>query len=90
MNRRICSLIVFGILVGLLGRVAFSAQTPKADGILSATLIEAPPSFSIHEEATISTVWPMMPCYNNLVLFDPLIKQESLDTIIPELGEKWS
>jgi peptide/nickel transport system substrate-binding protein len=32
----------------------------------------------------------MMSCYNNLVLFDPLKKQESLETIIPELAEKWS
>jgi hypothetical protein len=35
---------------------------------LQATLIEAPPSFSIHDETTISAVWPMMPCYSNLML----------------------
>ena len=46
--------------------------------------------FSIHETSTISTVWPAMPCFNNLVLFDPLKKQESMDTIIGELAEKWS
>jgi peptide/nickel transport system substrate-binding protein len=67
-----------------------AAQAPKAGGILNATLLEAPPSFSIHDETTISSVWPSMPCYNNLVLYDPLKKQESLDTIIPELAEKWS
>src|SRR5262249_58312001 len=69
---------------------AKAAEAPKAGGILNATLIEAPPSFSILDETTISAVWPMMPCYNNLLLFDPLKKQESLDTIIPELAEKWS
>jgi peptide/nickel transport system substrate-binding protein len=31
-----------------------------------------------------------MPCLNNLVLFDPLKKTESMDTIIGELAEKWS
>jgi len=31
-----------------------------------------------------------MPCFNNLVLFDPLKQQESADTIIGELAEKWS
>jgi peptide/nickel transport system substrate-binding protein len=46
--------------------------------------------FSIHETSTISTVWPAMPCLNNLVLFDPLKKTESVDTIIGELAEKWS
>ena len=27
---------------------------------------------AIHETATISTMWPAMPCFSNLVLFDPL------------------
>ncbi len=31
-----------------------------------------------------------MPCFNNLVLFDPLKKTESVDTIIGELAERWS
>jgi peptide/nickel transport system substrate-binding protein len=90
MDRRICSLIVCGILAGFLAPLAFSGQTPKSGGILNATLLEAPPSFSLHEEVTISTAWPMMPCYSNLVLFDPLKKQEILSTIIPELAEKWT
>jgi hypothetical protein len=46
--------------------------------------------FAIHETATISTVWPASPCFNNLVYFDPLKRQESVDTIIGELAEKWS
>jgi peptide/nickel transport system substrate-binding protein len=46
--------------------------------------------FSIHETATISTTWPVMPCFNNLVQFDPFKVQESADTIIPDLAEKWS
>ena len=40
--------------------------------------------------ATISTVWPSSPCFNNLVYFDPLKPKESADTIIGELAEKWS
>lgn len=46
--------------------------------------------FSIHETATIATVWPSMACFNNLVMFDPFKPVESLDTVIPELAEKWS
>jgi peptide/nickel transport system substrate-binding protein len=30
------------------------------------------------------------PCFSNLVYFDPAKKQESVDTLIPELAEKWS
>jgi peptide/nickel transport system substrate-binding protein len=66
-----------------------ASPTPKAGGILNLMQREPPPSMSIHEEATISTVWPMMPCYNNLVLFDPLKPQENLDTVLPELAERW-
>jgi peptide/nickel transport system substrate-binding protein len=67
------------------------AQTPKPGGTLNITQREDPPQgFAIHETSTISTVWPAMPCFNNLVLFDPLKATESADTIIGELAEKWS
>src|SRR5881409_2530474 len=68
-----------------------ASQTPKPGGVLNMMLREdLSQGFSIHETATISTVWPAMPCLNNLVLFDPLKKTESVDTIIGELAEKWS
>src|SRR5436309_5561713 len=46
--------------------------------------------FSIHETATVSTTWPAMPCFNNLVLFDPFKPVETFDSIVPELAERWS
>src|SRR5438093_1043780 len=68
-----------------------ASQTPKSGGVLNMMLREdLAQGFAIHETATISTVWPAMPCLNNLVLFDPLKKTESEDTIIGELAEKWS
>ena len=78
------------ILVGALAVAPAHGQTPKRGGILNAMLAEDPPGLSIHESATISGVWPMMPCYSNLVLFDPFKSQESADTVIPELAERWS
>ncbi len=51
---------------------------------------DLPQGFSLHETATSSTVWPSMPCFSNLVLFDPLRKVETPETIIGELAEKWS
>jgi peptide/nickel transport system substrate-binding protein len=90
MPKRLHALVLSALCAVFFSATSFAAQTAKSGGVLNATLIEAPPSFSIHEEVTISTVWPMMPCYNNLVLFDPLKKQESLETIVPELAEKWS
>lgn len=66
-----------------------AAASPRHGGVLNAMHREDPPSLSIHEEATISTNWAMMPCYNNLVLFNPLRGQESAATIIGELAERW-
>jgi len=67
-----------------------ASPAPKSGGVLNAMLREDPPSLSIHEEATIATTWPMMPCYSNLVLFNPLRGQETPATIIGELAEKWA
>jgi peptide/nickel transport system substrate-binding protein len=79
------------IAVAGLSLIAAVRQTPKYGGVLNAMHREdLPQGFSIHETATISTVFPSMPCFNNLVLFDPLKKVESTDTIIGELAEKWS
>src|SRR5690606_25464640 len=47
-------------------------------------------SASIHEEATISTVFPFMPVFNNLVLFDQTKKEANLGTIVPDLGKSWA
>ena len=68
-----------------------TGQAPKSGGVLNVMQREdLPQGFAIHETATISTVWPAMPCFNNLVLFDPLKKTESAETIIGELAEKWA
>jgi peptide/nickel transport system substrate-binding protein len=66
------------------------SQTPKRGGVLQSVLIEDPPGLLVHESATVSNVWPMSPCYSNLVYFHPLKPLESADTVIPELAEKWS
>jgi peptide/nickel transport system substrate-binding protein len=74
----------------LISTVAWGASEPKYGGILNATQSDIPPSLSIHEEGTVATVWPMMPCYNNLILFDSLKKEENEKTLIGELAEKWA
>src|SRR3989442_7603691 len=66
-------------------------QAPKSGGWLNLRLREdLPQGFAIHESPTISTMWPAMPCLNNLVLFDPMKPTHSVDTIIGELAERWS
>src|SRR2546427_6021067 len=51
---------------------------------------DLPQGFAIHETATISTMWPAMPCFSNLVLVDPLKTTHRMDAIIGELAERWS
>jgi peptide/nickel transport system substrate-binding protein len=92
-NRRVwTAALLAAVLVGAMCAVGVQArdQTPKRGGILTSLVIEDPPGFLIHEAATTSTVWPMMPCYSNLVLFDQLKARETLESVVPELAEKWS
>src|SRR5688572_20473495 len=66
-------------------------KAPKSGGVLLVSQREdTPQGFAIHESSTISTSWPAAPCFSNLVLFDPFKPQESVDTVIGELAEKWS
>jgi peptide/nickel transport system substrate-binding protein len=44
---------------------------------------------SIHEEASNSVSIPIMAVFNNLVIYDQHIAQNSLETIRPELAESW-
>ena len=42
----------------------------KSGGVLKIQHMDTPPSASIHEEGTVSTVVPFMGVYNNLVMYD--------------------
>src|SRR2546422_174357 len=88
------SALPIGLLFGLVLAGPAASQTPpapKSGGVLNMMLREdLSQGFAIHETSTISTVWPAMPCFTNLVLFDPLKKTESVDTVVGELAERWS
>ena len=66
------------------------ATAQKSGGVLRQYMIDSPASMSIHEEATIYAERPMMAVFNNLVLFDQHIKQNTLDSIVPDLATGWS
>jgi hypothetical protein len=57
------------------------ALTQKAGGILRMYNPDSLASMSIHEEATIVSERPMMGVFNNLVMFDQHVKQNSLQSI---------
>jgi ABC-type transport system substrate-binding protein len=68
-----------------------AAREGKPGGVLRLVLREdLPQGFAIHETATNSVPWPAMPCYSNLVIFDQTKPIGRVDTIVPELAERWS
>jgi len=66
------------------------ALAQKSGGVLKIQHWDSPASMSIHEEATYSTVVPIMGVMNNLVLFRQDREQNSLDGIVPDLAESWA
>src|SRR5258707_1307968 len=66
------------------------AFAKKPGGILKLWLLDSPASMSIHEEATVVAERPVMGVFSNLVLFDQHVRQNSLNTIVPELAKSWS
>ena len=82
--------LLLGVLIaGAIASAGHSALAQKAGGILKLYHRGTPPSGSIHEEATISTVAPFMSVFNNLVLFDQHEEVNSLDSIVPDLATEW-
>jgi peptide/nickel transport system substrate-binding protein len=66
------------------------ALAQKQGGILRQYMIDSPASMSIHEEATVFAERPMMGVFNNLVLFDQHVKQNTLGSVMPDLATSWS
>src|ERR1700740_2469141 len=51
---------------------------------------DSPARMAILEEATMVSERPMMGVFNNLVMFDQHVKQNSLQSIVPDLATSWS
>jgi peptide/nickel transport system substrate-binding protein len=62
----------------------------KPGGTLRMPHADSPASMSILEESTIIAEAPMMAVFNNLVMFDQHIAQNSLASIVPDLATSWS
>jgi hypothetical protein len=82
-------LAAIGLLLIAMG-LSGAAHAEKAGGTLRVTHRDSPASMSIHEEGTFSVIIPMMGVFNNLVLFDQHVPQNSLASIVPDLATSWS
>src|SRR5215471_5564750 len=77
-----------GLLTALLA--ADPAVAQKSGGVLKLYSPDSPASMSIHEEATVFAEGPMMGVFNNLVIYDQHVPQNSLQSIVPDLALGWS
>ncbi len=85
MARKIRTLAAASSLLGAL-LVAAPSFAQKSGGVLKIFHWDSPASMSIHEEATYSTVVPMMGVFNNLVVYDQHVPQNSMQSIVPDLA----
>src|SRR5215831_10149915 len=79
------SIIVFAVLAA-----PSPIHAQKAGGILRMFSPDSPASMSILEEATAFSQRPMMAVFNNLVIYDQHVEQNSLASIVPDLATGWS
>jgi peptide/nickel transport system substrate-binding protein len=68
---------------------AVPASAQKSGGVLRMQHFDSPASMSILEESTRASEQPMMAVFNNLVLYDQHVSQNSLSSIVPDLATKW-
>src|SRR5216683_1357626 len=80
--------IAGGMLVVLTAAQPSIAQ--KRGGVLKMYIPDSPASMSVLEEATVISRGPMMGVFNNLVMFDQQVKQNSLQSVVPDLATDWS
>src|SRR5215831_12003966 len=88
----ICNLCVLAVAALLLvtmftGEVAFAQ---KQGGVLKIGQFDSPASMSIHEESSNTAEGPMMGVFNNLVVYDQHVPQNSIESIRPDLATDWS
>src|SRR5229473_860661 len=88
MTRKLRAVAAAGGL--LVASLVGPALAQKPGGILQMPDFASPASMSIHEESTITAVIPMMGVFNNLVVFDQHVAQNSIASIASDLATEWS
>ena len=78
------------LLLTVIISIATGAIAQKTGGTLRAYMRDQPPSASLQEEATNSTLVPFMPVFNNLVIFDQLVSRADESSIRPDLAKSWT
>src|SRR5262244_4296030 len=89
MSRHLRMLTTLGaLLIAISASHASFAQKPG--GVLRVHALDSPPSLSMHEEVDANPARATMGVFNNLVMFDQHAKQNSMQSIVPDLATAWS
>ena len=64
-------------------------EQPQTGGVINQPLPTDPPSLDLHQVTTYTGVWPVAPCLNQLVQFDPAKPGDTPQDIVADLAEKW-
>ena len=89
MTRELRVLAAAGALLLALS-AADAAFAQKSGGILRMGHFDSPASMSMLEELTQAVNRPMSGVFNNLVMFDQHVPQNSLRSIVPDLATGWA
>jgi len=89
MKRRLGVVVAAGpLLIGLC--LAPGAAAQQSGGMLRVGHFDSPASMSMHEESTNAVNRPISGVFNNLVMYKQDVKQNSPDSIVPDLATGWS
>jgi peptide/nickel transport system substrate-binding protein len=66
-----------------------TAFAQKPGGVLRIPVFDNPASMSIHEESAVLAEKSVMAVFNNLVMFDQHVPQNSMQSIVPDLATGW-
>src|SRR6516165_7960698 len=69
---------------------AAPAVAQKSGGVLKVSFFDNPASMSLLEEATGAALRPMMGVFNNLVIYDQHVAQNSPQSIVRDLATGWA
>jgi peptide/nickel transport system substrate-binding protein len=87
LSLRMATVIGAMLAITCWGQAAFAQ---KSGGTLKISFFDNPASMSLHEEATGAALRPMMGVFNNLVMYDQHVAQNSPESIIPDLATSWA
>jgi peptide/nickel transport system substrate-binding protein len=88
MARKLRAIAASALLIA--ASVSGTAFAEKPGGVLRIPVFDNPASMSIHEESAVLAERAMMGVFNNLVIFDQHVKQNSMQSIVPDLATSWN